>query len=224
MGDRGREAGRRRLSPMPAAIVQTPCGDDKELERLEFQGFRPTQKKQFPPLTGLLRIVYTATGRKDLHMDYEELIKGFAERFGIADLTSEDGVASVDVDGMDILMAADDPGRAIVLAGSIGEPPPENAASFATLLLQANRDLLAVGGCGFAQNRDTGAYVLLRRLARESLDLDAFCAALDDFVNKLETWTRLLADFRPAAGAAAAAAANAEAETPARWDGGFLPV
>ena len=157
-------------------------------------------------------------------MDYEELIKGFAQRFGIADLVSEDGVATLDVDGMEIVIVSDEPGRAIVLAGAIGDPPPENASAFANLLLQTNRDLLATEGCGFAQNRDTGAYVLVRRIPQGNLDLDAFCAAMDAFVNQQENWVRLLADFRPAAGAAAAAAANEEAEAPARWNGGFMPV
>lgn len=136
-------------------------------------------------------------------MEFSELISNFAERFGIAGLDVGDGSAMLEIDGMEITIVADEPGRAIVVAGVIGEPPPENAAAFADMLLQANHDLLGSEGCGFAQNRSNGAYVLVLRLALNALDLDSFCAALDSFVTKVETWHGLLADFRPVAQAAA---------------------
>ena len=158
-------------------------------------------------------------------MEFSELINGFAARFGINDLDAGDGSAMLEIDGMEITIVADDPGQSIVVAGVIGDPPPENSSAFADVLLQANHDLLGAEGCGFAQNGVNGSYVLVRRIAQKDLDLDSFCAALDSFVNKVETWRRLLADFRPAA--QAAAAANAEAKAEAMSDfigGGFMPV
>ncbi len=158
-------------------------------------------------------------------MDFTELIKAFAERFGIADLDAGDGSAMLEIDGMEITIVADDSRRAIVVAGVIGEPPPENAAAFADLLLQTNHDLLGAEGCGFAQNRANGSYVLVLRLAQDGLGLDAFCSALDSFVNKVETWRGLLADFRPAAQAANAAAESARSdEGPGFIGGGFMQV
>ena len=155
-------------------------------------------------------------------MEFSELIRAFAERFGIADLDADDGSAMLEIDGMEVTIAADDSGRAIAVAGSIGNPPPENAAAFAELLLQANHDLLGAEGCGFAQNGANGAYILVLRLPQEGLDLDAFCKALDSFVNKVETWRGLLADFRPAAQAASAAEAEAKANVTSDFIGGGL--
>jgi hypothetical protein len=159
-------------------------------------------------------------------MEFSKLIVSFAERFGITDLDSGEDAAMLEVDGMEITIAADNPGRAIVVAGVIGDPPPENAAAFAGMLLQANHDLLGAEGCGFAQNRETGAYVLVLRLAQDSLDLDAFCSALDAFVNKVENWRNLLSDFRPAA-QAAGEAREADAGVGAAsglLGGGFMQV
>ena len=158
-------------------------------------------------------------------MEFSELINGFAERFGIADLDAGDGSAVLEIDGMEITIVADDSNHAVVVAGSIGDPPPENAAAFADLLLQTNHELLGTEGCGFAQNRANGAYVLILRLLYDGLDLDVFCAMLDSFVNKVETWRGLLSDFRPAAQAAAEAGAEAKAGAMSDFiGGGFMPV
>ena len=158
-------------------------------------------------------------------MEFSDLINGFAERFRVADLDASDGSAMLEIDGMEITIVADDPGDALVVAGVIGDPPPENAAAFAELLLQTNHDLLGTEGCGFAQNQESGAYVLVLRLAQDGLDIDAFCKTLDSFVNKVESWRKLLADFRPAAQAAAEAGAEAKKEAASGFiGGGFMPV
>ena len=158
-------------------------------------------------------------------MEFSKLIADFAERFNIADLDAGDGSAMLEIDGMEISIVADEPGDALVVAGVIGDPPPENAATFADLLLQTNHDLLGTEGCGFAQNQESGAYVLILRLAQNGLDIDAFCKTLDSFVNKVESWRKLLADFRPAAQAAAEAGAEAKKEAASGFiGGGFMPV
>ncbi len=158
-------------------------------------------------------------------MEFSDLINGFAERFRIADLDASEGSAVLEIDGMEITIVANDSGRSVVVAGVIGDPPPENAAAFADLLLQTNHDLLGTEGCGFAQNQESGAYVLILRLAQDGLDLDSFCAVLDSFVNKVESWRKLLADFRPVAQAAAEAGAEAKEEAASDFSrGGFMPV
>ena len=130
-------------------------------------------------------------------MDFAEIISDFAERHGIADLTAEDNAAALDIDGIVVtLVAADD---ALSISADIGEPPAEGRADFAELMLEANLQLDAF----FAKAPESGAYVLVRRLALPTLDPESFDAALEALVNLAETWRRLLADFRPVAKAAA---------------------
>ena len=147
-------------------------------------------------------------------MDFEKLISDFAERHGIADLAAEDNAAALDIDGIVVtLVAADD---ALSISAEIGEPPAEGRADFAELMLEANLQLDAF----FAKAPESGAYVLVRRLALPTLDPESFDAALEALVNLAETWRRLLVDFRPVAKAAAERAG----ESPQFGANGFVQV
>ncbi len=148
-------------------------------------------------------------------MEFTELIANFATRHGIADLTAEDGAAAIEVDGIAILLAAT--GGELLATAEIGEPPPEGAGAFADLLLEANLESETV----FAKTEDSGRYVLTRRLSLAQLDDYAFDTALEAFVNRAESWRKLLADYRPAAEAAAEAAAN---DSAAVGIGSFMQV
>lgn len=148
-------------------------------------------------------------------MDFPELISDFATRHGVEGLAAEDGAAAIDVDGIAVLLAS--AGGELLASAEIGEPPPDGAAAFADLLLEANLESDAV----FAKSKESGRYVLTRRIALAGLDGEAFDAALEAFVNRAEAWRRLLADYRPAAAAAAEAAEDTAA---AVGTGSFLQV
>ena len=81
----------------------------------------------------------------------------------------------------------------LLASAEIGDPPPDGAAAFADLLLEANLDSDAV----FAKSKESGRYVLTRRIALAGLDGEAFDVSLESFVNRAEAWRRLLADYRP---------------------------
>lgn len=148
-------------------------------------------------------------------MEFTKLIANFATRHGIADLAAYDGAAAIEVDGIAILLAA--VGGELLATAEIGEPPPEGAAAFADLLLEANLESEAV----FAKSQESGRYVLTRRLPLTGLDDGAFDSALEALVNRAEAWRKLLADYRPAAAAAAEAAAE---DTAAVGIGSFMQV
>ena len=130
-------------------------------------------------------------------MEFQQLIADFAERHGIANLVAEDNAAALEVDGIVITLVA--VGDALSITAGIGEPPSEGRAEFAELLLEANLQSEAF----FAKEPESGTYVLVRRLPLLALDGASFDAALEQVVNLAETWSRLLADFRPVAKAAA---------------------
>ena len=147
-------------------------------------------------------------------MDFQQLISGFAERHGIANLVAEDNATALDIDGIVVTLVA--AGAALSVSADIGEPPTEGRADFAELMLEANLQSEAF----FAKAPEGGAYVLVRRLPLPALDADAFDAALEALVNLAETWRRLLADFRPVA----KAAAEQTEETPHFGANGFVQV
>jgi hypothetical protein len=130
-------------------------------------------------------------------MEFAKLISDFGERHGIANFTAEDNAAALDIDGIVVTLVAT--GDVLSVSADIGEPPTEGRAEFAELLLEANLQSDAF----FAKDPENGAYVLVRRLSLTTLDEESFDAVLEALVNLVETWHRLLADFRPVAKAAA---------------------
>ena len=147
-------------------------------------------------------------------MEFTELISDFAKRHAVEGLDAMDGEAGLDIDGIPITLVAD--GTFLIVIAEIGEPPVEGRADFADVLLEANLESIDY----FAKTRESGKYVLVRRIALAALDSDSFDATLEAIANSAETWRELLEDFRPAASQAAAEAA----EPPAFGTGGFMQV
>ena len=147
-------------------------------------------------------------------MEFAKLISDFGERHDIANLTADDNAAALDIDGIVVTLVA--AGDALSVSADIGEPPAEGRAEFAELMLEANLQADAF----FAKEPESDTYIIVRRLALTTLDIESFDAALEALVNLAETWRRLLADFRPVA---KAAAENAE-ETPQFGSTNFVQV
>ena len=155
-------------------------------------------------------------------MDLKEVADGLAAKFGIADLAVEDGEVALEIDGMPIMLA-DGKGTAIVITGFVGDPPAEGSEAFANMMLDGTIGLMDEKAAALARNPETGAFVLVERVALDGLTLDAFCEGLTGFVNTLETWRGLLEDFRPAAKAAKTFTDQQPAERDLAM-GGFMQV
>ena len=148
-------------------------------------------------------------------MEFNELLDGFAKRHNVADLVANDNAAALDIDGIIVIIVAKD--DKVTLSADIGEEPVEGAAAFADLLLEANLNSDAF----FAKTPESGMYIMVRRLALQTLDDTAFDSALEAFVNQVETWRRLLTDFRPVA---KAATEKTEGGGPSFGSTGFMQV
>lgn len=134
-------------------------------------------------------------------MNMREIADGLSAKFGIEDLAVEDGEVALEIDEMPILLS-EGKGAAIVMTGFVGDAPAEGGEAFANLLLEGTMGLMDSKSSALARNPETGAYALVQRVAQDGLTFDAFSNALAEFVDQLETWRTMLADFRPAAAAA----------------------
>lgn len=155
-------------------------------------------------------------------MDIKELADGLAAKFNIAELAVEDGEVALEIDGMPILLA-EDRNVAIVMTGYVGESPAEGGEAFANLMLEATMEFMDTSPLALARNPQTGSYALVERLAQDGLTMDAFSESLTEFVNKLETWRKMLEDFRPMA-AKAKAANDAQPDAHEFAMNGFMQV
>ena len=135
-------------------------------------------------------------------MEMKELLDGLSSNLGIDSLAIIGGEAAIDIDGMPMLIteAQDD---ALLVSGLVGDPPPEGCAEFCNLMLEANADFFDATACTLARNPESGCYMLLKRLAKASLDPESFVQELAAFADTLAEWRESLESFRPAAAAAA---------------------
>ena len=154
-------------------------------------------------------------------MEYDELIRAFAEKHGIDGMEVLDGAAALDVDGMRIAFLHDESARALVLLGNVGAPPPEGESRFGAILMQANYLFRGSDGATFTQNPETKVYALVRSLPLALLDASSLTDAVETFANTLERWRRTLADFRPSGETQTSAQAPAEKFTPLENSGFF---
>jgi hypothetical protein len=132
-------------------------------------------------------------------MEFKELLQGFGDRYDIEDMVAEgDESVALKIDDMVLELVHDSIGQNIFLRGTFGAPPLEGELLFAQMLLKTNYLQLGTDKPMVAQNPETNAYVLNRAISLRGLDLDTFCSNVEHFVNQLEDWVKLLADYRPA--------------------------
>ena len=155
-------------------------------------------------------------------MDLKEIAGGLSAKFNLDELVVEDGELALEIDGMPILLGEAE-GEAILMTGFVGEAPSEGGEFFANMLLEGTTALMDTKSAALARNPETGAYALVQRLDKGSLSVETFCEELTDFVNRLESWRKMLENFRPAA-VAAKAATDAQPNAQEISMSGFMQV
>ena len=130
-------------------------------------------------------------------MDYNELIAGFATKLGVEGITINDGITALNFDDMKVEIVHNEVDRSVLFYGVIGQGPIDDVPKYNAFLLQANFLFQGTGGATLSQNPRTKEYVLVRAFPLEYLDIDAFIAALEAFVNGLERWRTMFDNFSP---------------------------
>jgi len=148
-------------------------------------------------------------------MEFNQLIDDFAARHKVEGLVAVDGAAALDIDG--IIVTIVNTGNSMNVSAEIGDPPADGEAMFANLLLEANMQ----PGAFFAKVPGPGQYIAVRRLPICTVDGEVLDSTLEAFVNQVETWRRMLTDFRPVAKAASESGA---AQGPSLGSSGFMQV
>ena len=151
-------------------------------------------------------------------MTFEELMEEAGRTLGV-DLLAHDGTTQLEIDGMAVSVLEMPELEAVVLNGVIGEPPPQGLAALHRAMLEANFNFAGTAGATLAVDPDDGALTLTRLAPLPLLDTTKFLALLERFVNVLETWRTIVADYRPDESAPASPADGA----PGLGDG-FLQV
>ena len=129
-------------------------------------------------------------------MKFDELLAGLGKTLGV-ELPNGDGSCTLGVDDMTVTMQYLDTSDLLCTYAEIGEPPPEGLEQLLSAMLNANHLFQGTDGATISRDPDTGKFFLCRCDALELLNVEDCAKMLERFVNVLETWRKLLADYRP---------------------------
>ncbi len=129
-------------------------------------------------------------------MTFNELIAGLGAKLGL-ELTVENDVCTLGIDDMVVAVQVQNEVGQVIMSAEIGEPPPQGLEQLLSAMLNANYFFLETGGATISRNPETGNFFLCRYDGLETLDVESLMAKLEKFVNVLETWRDLVANYRP---------------------------
>ena len=129
-------------------------------------------------------------------MEASETIKAFCGKVGIAYEPDKYGTCSFEADGLRVAVTDVREIDSIGLVGDLGEPPPERLENLYKMMLEANHLLGGTGGATLSLNPDNGRFSLCQFFQCRTTDADALYSEIERFVCTLETWTKVIGDFR----------------------------
>ena len=152
-------------------------------------------------------------------MQLNELIKSLNEVAG-GEFTVENDTCTIGIDDMVVTIQEIAEEGIITTYAEIGEPPPQGLEQLLDSMLQANYLFQGTGGATISRDPESGKFFLCRCDASDTLDGEKFLKMVEKFVNVLETWVKLLANYRPAEESQSAdmAGQTAESDYSSRFD------
>ena len=141
-------------------------------------------------------------------MKLQELVNALGAVTG-GEFTVEDDVCTIGIDDMTVTIQEIAETSAITTYAEIGEPPPQGLEQLLSAMLNANHLFQGTGGATISRDPSNGKFYLCRYDHTDTLDGDRFIAMIEKFVNVLETWRKMLSDYRPEEGDVAAPAPDA---------------
>ncbi len=129
-------------------------------------------------------------------METKELIKGLGELFGVELQLDEDGVCAFAADELTITIRDLPEAGIVVLSGDLGEPPPMGLEKLYQAMLESQYLFKHTHGATFSRNPENGRFALCKPLEISLLDVKSFVAEAESFVNTVETWAKVIRDYR----------------------------
>jgi len=153
-------------------------------------------------------------------MEFKDLIDALGKKLGLELEVSAEGDCTLGVDDMTLTIQHLEEVDVVAVWGKIASAPPQGQEQLYAAMLEANHLFKGTGGATISREQDSGDFFLCRVDEMKSLDSDQFVDRLERFVNTLEAWQKLVADYRP--DLAGASYATSEAEPGVGLGGGMF--
>lgn len=129
-------------------------------------------------------------------MEAEELLKQLGEAIGLELAFDENGACAFEADGMTVTLNNFPELDRIVLSGDVGEPPPERLEGLYKAMLTANHLFQGTGGATLSLDPESGDFAINLPLDCRVVDGEEFVAQTGKFVNLLESWRKIVENYR----------------------------
>lgn len=133
-------------------------------------------------------------------MEAEELLKQLGEAIGLELAFDENGACAFEADGMTVTLNNFPEFDRIVLSGDVGEPPPERLEGLYKAMLVANHLFQGTSGATLSLDPETGGFAVNLPIDCRVVDGEEFVAQTGKFVNLLESWRKIVENYRDGAG------------------------
>ena len=132
-------------------------------------------------------------------MEFSDIVRGFAERFGIEVPEIVDESAAFDADGMPFFLmrvAKEGESEYLVVAADLGEPPPERLEKLYQALLDAGHNFAVAGGGAFSRNPGDGHIWLQSREPFASMDVETAISRVRALGDAALNWRDIIREYR----------------------------
>ncbi len=133
-------------------------------------------------------------------MEFEQLLERFRKDTGLENLAPDDtDTCTFLVDEMKVSLMHIAEGGRLLLFAEVGELPDGGCPALAMAALKANYLFRGTSGATLAVRPDSSMLFLNQSMLLENLSYDDFVQAISDFVDTIEEWQKMIANYRPMA-------------------------
>lgn len=131
-------------------------------------------------------------------MEFNELMKQFTEKCEVRDVTVEDDVVALEIDGV-VFAFIHDPGSAVLtVVADLGQQSIDADGPFGAMMLQANFLFEATRGATLFQNPENKSFGLQQQYRLVYLDADMLAAEVEKLANVADEWKDVLSGIKAA--------------------------
>lgn len=131
-------------------------------------------------------------------MEFNELMKQFAEKCGVKDVTIEDDGVALEIDGVVFAFLHDPSSALLTVVADLGQQSIDANGPFGAMMLQANFLFEATRGATLFQNPDNKSFGLQQQYRLVYLDVDTLAAEVEKLANVADEWKEVLSGIRAA--------------------------
>lgn len=129
------------------------------------------------------------TGKK---MEYKELIKSFAAKYGVANIIIEDDIAALKIDDVTMCFLNDSAADTLTIVADLGRHSIDADGPFGAMMLKANHLFQTTKGATLFQNPDNDSFGLQQMYRLAYMDVDTLSGEVEKLTNLAEDWTAIL--------------------------------